>query len=132
VICVQDVDETEAHVNEVLLRGRVSGEPEERVLPSGSVLVRFRLVMTRDRTPMTAASKATSDWVECAAWGARVRRQAGGWSDGDRVEVRGALRRRYHRGGEPSRSTIDVEMLGGRLLRRAQVGGRESVRAATG
>ncbi len=48
---------------------------------------------------MTASSKQSSDWVECSAWGARVRKQAGGWRDGDRVEVRGALRRRYYRAG---------------------------------
>jgi single-strand DNA-binding protein len=132
VICVNDVDEDATSVNEVLLRGRVSGAPQERELPSGSMLVTFRLVVTRGRTPMTAASKPSSDWVECAAWGARVRKQAGGWADGNWVEVRGALRRRYYRAGDQSRSALDVEMLGGRLLRRGQGGGRESVRAATG
>lgn len=129
---MDDVDETEASVNQVLLRGRVSGDPQERELPSGSVLVSFRLVVARERTAMTAASKPSSDWVECTAWGARVRRQAGGWADGDRVEVRGALRRRYFRAGDQSRTSIEVEMLGGRLVRRARGSARESARAATG
>lgn len=128
---MEQVDGTATTVNEVLLRGRVSGDPEERELPSGSVLVSFRLVVTRSRTPMTAASKPVSDWVECTAWGARVRRQAGGWADGDQVEVRGALRRRYYRAGGQSRTSVDVEMLGGRLVRRSPASGRESVRAAT-
>jgi single-strand DNA-binding protein len=132
VICVADVDESETGVNEVLLRGRVSGDPQERELPSGSVLVSFRLVVARERTPMTAASKPSSDWVECTAWGARVRRQAGGWAVGDRVEVRGALRRRYFRAGDLSRTSVEVEMLGGRLVRRAQGRARESARAAIG
>jgi single-strand DNA-binding protein len=131
VICVEQVDETDTTVNEVVLRGRVSGDPQERELPSGSVLVSFRLVVARDRTPMTAASKPVSDWMECAAWGARVRRQAAGWADGDRVEVRGALRRRYFRTGDQARTSVEVEMLGGRLLRRATARGRESVRAAS-
>jgi single-strand DNA-binding protein len=96
------------------------------------VLVSFRVVVARERTPMTAASKPSSDWVECSAWGARVRRQAAGWADGDRVEVRGALRRRYFRAGDQSRTSVEVEMLGGRLLRRAGAGGPESVRASTG
>jgi single-strand DNA-binding protein len=110
----------------------VSGEPQQRELPSGSVLVGFRLVLVRERTPMTAASKQPSDWIECAAWGARVRKQALSWHDGDQVEVRGALRRRFFRAGEQGRSTVEVEMLSGRLVRRAAAGGRESVRAATG
>lgn len=34
--------------NEVRLVGRVSGRPEERVLPSGDRLMTFRVVVTRD------------------------------------------------------------------------------------
>ena len=114
-------------LNEVVLRGRISGDPQSRELPSGSVLVAFRLVLVRERTPMTASSKQVSDWVECSAWGARVRKQAGTWRDGDQVEVRGALRRRYFKVGEQSRTSVEVEMLGGRLVRRARA--RESLRA---
>jgi single-strand DNA-binding protein len=118
--------------NQVILRGRLSGEPLQRELPSGSVLVGFRLVLARERTPMTAASKQSSDWIECAAWGARVRKQAQSWHEGDQVEVRGSLRRRFFRTGDQRRSSVEVEMLGGRLLRRASGRGRESLRAATG
>ena len=119
----------EGTLNEVVLRGRVSGDPQVRELPSGTTLVSFRLVLARARTPMTASSKVVSDWVECSAWGARVRKQAAGWHDGDHVEVRGAPRRRYYRAGEQSRSSVEVEMLGGRLVRRATANGRESLRA---
>jgi single-strand DNA-binding protein len=131
VICVEQTDEQDV-LNEVVLRGRVSGEPQSRDLPSGTTLVSFRLVVARDRTPMTASSKQVSDWLECSAWGARVRKQAGGWRDGDQVEVRGALRRRYYRAGEQSRTSVEVEMLGGRLLRRAGSRARESLRAVSG
>jgi single-strand DNA-binding protein len=131
VIGVEQAEAPDA-LNEVTLRGRVSGEPQQRELPSGSVLIGFRLVLARERTPMTAASKQSSDWIECAAWGARVRKQAQSWHDGDQVEVRGALRRRFFRVGEQGRSSVEVEMLSGRLVRRAAAGGRESMRAATG
>ena len=123
--------EGEGTLNEVAIRGRVSGDQQVRELPSGSTLVAFRLVLARERTPMTASSKVVSDWIECAAWGARVRKQAAGWHDGDQVEVRGALRRRYYRAGDQSRTSVEVEMLGGRLVRRATAGGRESLRAAS-
>ena len=119
-------------LNDVVLRGRISGDPQARELPSGSTLVGFRIVIARDRTPMTAASKQVSDWVECSAWGARVRKQAQSWHDGDHVEVRGSLRRRFFRVGEQSRSSVEVEMLGGRLVRRARGRARESVRAEAG
>lgn len=119
-------------VNEVVLRGRVSGHPQVRELPSGTVLVSFRVVLARERTPMTASSKQSSDWVECTAWGARVRKQAQSWRDGDQVEVRGALRRRFFRVAAQTRSSVEVEMLGGRLVRRAVARGRESVRAEAG
>jgi single-strand DNA-binding protein len=128
VICVEQVEVFEP-LNEVVLRGRVSGDPQVRELPSGTTLVSFRVVLTRERTPMTASSKQVSDWVECSAWGARVRKQAAGWHDGDHVEVRGALRRRYYRAGEQARTSVEVEMLGGRLVRRAVARGRESLRA---
>lgn len=128
---MEQSEETDV-LNEVVLRGRVSGEPQVRDLPSGTTLVSFRLVMTRDRTPMTASSKQASDWVECSAWGARVRKQAGGWRDGDQVEVRGALRRRYFRAGDQARTSVEVEMLGGRLVRRSAARARESLRAVSG
>jgi len=126
------VEQTEAGdgpLNDVTLRGRVSGDPQVRELPSGTTLVSFRLVLARDRTPMTASSKQVSDWVQCAAWGARVRKQAAGWHDGDLVEVSGALRSRYYRGREQSGTSVEVEMLAGRLVRRADRRGRESLRA---
>lgn len=127
------MEQTESDfLNEVVLRGRVSGDPQVRELPSGSSLVSFRLVVNRQRTAMTAASKQVSDWVECAAWSAALRKRSLGWADGDRVEVRGALRRRYFQAAGQARTSVEVEVLGGRLLRRAGSGGRQSVRAATG
>jgi len=128
---MEQTDESDV-LNEVVLRGRISGDPRSRSLPSGSELIMFRVVMTRERTPMTASSKQSSDWVECSAWGARVRKQARGWRDGDQVEVRGALRRRFFRAGEQARSNVEVEMLGGRLVRRASTRARESLRAVPG
>lgn len=104
--------------NVVRLAGRVSGPPSERELPSGDRLVTFRLVITRERTPMTAKSRQTTDWVDCAAWGARARRSAASWQVGDEVEVEGALRRRFFRTAGAASTRLEVEMTGGRLLSR--------------
>ena len=106
--------------NQVTLQGRVTAEPVERELPSGTRIVTFRLSMPRASTPMTKGSRQRADWVDCSVWGGRVMASARRWHEGDQVEVRGALRRRYLRGfGEGPQSRVEVEVLGGRVLLRA-------------
>ena len=106
----------EAALNQVVLRGRVSGAPTERELPSGATVVGLRMSVRRDRTTMTKGSKQTVDWVECTAWSASMRRTVTRWEVGDVVEVEGALRRRFPRGGGMSR--VEIEVLRGRRLSR--------------
>ena len=110
-----------AAVNEVLLCGRVSSGPERRELPSGTAIVALRVSVPRSSTPMATGSKQGSDWVDCVAWGAKQRRQVAGWRAGDIVEVRGALRRRFYRGGAATAMRLEVEVLGGRRVKRAAV-----------
>ncbi|HET8560297.1 MAG TPA: single-stranded DNA-binding protein [Marmoricola sp.] len=108
-------------VNEVLLRGRVSADPELRALPSGDAVLTLRLVVRREaQSPMTRGSRQVSDWVDCSVWGGRVRASASSWHAGDEVEVRGALRRRYYRTPTGSATRLEVEVLGGKRLRRAE------------
>ena len=99
--------------NEVVLVGRVSGEPEERELPSGDVLVSWRLVVER-AAPRRAAPAGirtpTVDTIDCVAWSAAVRRTARGLGDGDVVAVEGALRRRFWRAGAGAASRTEVEV----------------------
>jgi single-strand DNA-binding protein len=116
---VAGADGTGDVVNEVRLVGRVSSAPVERELPSGARVVTFRLVLRRERTAMTAGSKQSSDWVDCAAWAPRTRRTAGRLVVGDEVEVRGAIRRRFFRTAAGSGSRVEVEMLQGRRLHRS-------------
>jgi single-strand DNA-binding protein len=107
----------EAADNAVTLRGRVSSAPIERELPSGAVITTFRLSVPRARTPMTSGSSQGSDWVDCVAWSARSRRSVGGWQVDDRVEVTGALRRRFYRAGQAATTRLEVEVLGARRAR---------------
>jgi single-strand DNA-binding protein len=106
--------------NVVRLRGRVSTAPSARELPSGTSIVVLRLSVPRDASPMTKGSKQTADWVDCAAWGGRARRAVSRWAEGDVVEVEGALRRRFLRGVPGMSTRLEVEVLGGRLVRRAE------------
>lgn len=105
--------------NHVVLSGRVTSPPEERTLPSGDVIVTFRISVPRQDTPMGRGSKQTTDWVDCVAFSARCRRSVAAWQVGDTVELRGALRRRFYRTGEGASTRLEVEALGARRLSRA-------------
>ncbi|NYD42007.1 single-stranded DNA-binding protein [Nocardioides panaciterrulae] len=106
--------------NEVRLAGRVSRAPEERVLPSGDVVWTFRLVVPR--AGGRGGSRQSVDVLDCAVWAGRVRRSVATWCEGDQVEVSGALRRRFFRAGGATASRCEVEVSGGRLVRRAGTG----------
>ena len=112
--------EPDDSANQVRLRGKVSTPPEERELPSGTSIVTLRLSVPRETSPMTEGSRQTSDWVDCAAWGRKVRRTVSGWRAGDLVEVEGALRRRFYRGEAGTATRLEVELLSGRVLSRAE------------
>ena len=101
--------------NEVKLVGTISRGPEERVLPSGDVLVSFRLLVPReaDRT----GRRSGSDWVDCAVWSGRLRRSVARWGPGDEVELTGALRRRVYRSGGGPVALVEIEVASARRLR---------------
>lgn len=104
-------------VNEVRIVGRISQQPEERVLPSGDVVWTFRVVVARPPGP--AQGRQQVDALDCAAWSARTRRSVATWGVDDVVEVSGSVRRRFFRAGGGSSSRFEVEMAAGRVIRRA-------------
>ena len=108
---------SEEDVNEVTLVGRMSQPAEEQVLPSGSELWKFRVIVGR---PPSAASRVTVDALDCVVWTKRPARSVAGWRAGDLVEVKGSLRRRFFAptgGGRVSR--CEVEVASAKLIRRA-------------
>jgi single-strand DNA-binding protein len=109
--------------NEVALVGRVSGEPEERTLPSGDVLVIWRVVVDRPpsrRKLPEGARPVTNDTFDCVAWAAGVRRTAAAFVSGDVVQVDGSLRRRFWRAGAGATSKCEIEVASTKRLARAQ------------
>ena len=103
-------------VNEVTLVGRMSQPAEQQVLPSGSELWKFRVIVGR---PPSAASRVTVDALDCVVWTKRPARSVAKWQTGDLVEVLGSLRRRFFApagGGRVSR--CEVEVASARLIRR--------------
>jgi single-strand DNA-binding protein len=103
--------------NEVRLVGRLSQQPEEKVLPSGDAVWTFRVVVPR--APDPNRPRQPVDALECAAWTGRARRAVSGWAADDIVEVEGALHRRFFRAGGAVASRVEVEMTSGRVIRRA-------------
>jgi single-strand DNA-binding protein len=104
------LDQAVDHQNEVYLVGRLSGEPLERALPSGDVLLSWRLVVHRSAGER-GASKAVHDTLPCFAVKAGVRRSVASWSSGDVVEVEGVLRRHFWRapgGGQASKCEVEA------------------------
>ncbi|WP_151523388.1 single-stranded DNA-binding protein [Serinicoccus kebangsaanensis] len=101
-----------APANQVHLTGRVSGDPEERSLPSGDVLVQLRVVVPRPRARRggsSGASRQRVDTIDVTCWSARTRGAALRLEDGAGVHVTGALRRRFFRTGAGVASRYEVE-----------------------
>jgi single-strand DNA-binding protein len=108
--------------NEVALTGRLSAEPTERVLRTGSRLTSFRLIVRRPTTAPPSAigtagedvpkavRRSTVDVVDCAVWDADLASALAGTVPGDRVAVRGALRRRFASSGGRPMSWFTVEV----------------------
>jgi single-strand DNA-binding protein len=92
--------------NSVLLVGRVTSEAEEIELPSGESLVRFRIVIPRDK-PTT---KVTVDTIDCVSFKTAPQRKARSLAIGDIVEINGELRRRFWKTGAGVASRVEVEI----------------------
>ncbi|GAA5156840.1 hypothetical protein GCM10023340_45760 [Nocardioides marinquilinus] len=108
--------------NEVRLVGRLSEPAQEKELPSGDLIVTFRVVVPRPHRRGRTARGAAVDALECVAWLAKPRRAALRAGAGDTVEVVGALRRRFYGAGAVRVSRTDVEVSSVRVVRRATSG----------
>ena len=114
-------DQAEA-VNEVRLVGRLAADPQLRELPSGDTVWNLRVVVERPVPPSKERPRQRVDSLECAVWTGRLKKQVEKWEAGDIVEVSGAMRRRFFRAGGATASRVEVELTGGRIIRRAGSG----------
>ena len=96
--------------NEVFLEGRVSNQPQERVLPSGDVVVEFRVVIDRSQN---RGKKREVDTLDIAVWSAATRKRALRLSVDDWVSIDGAVRRRFWQAptGLASRWQVEASQL---------------------
>jgi single-strand DNA-binding protein len=108
--------------NSVVLVGKVAGDATDRELPSGDVLITWRLVVRRPppaRRVPEGIRPTSVDTIDCASWRGDVRRTVKGWADGDLVRVEGSLRRRFWRTATGTASRCEVEVTRARRLSRA-------------
>lgn len=94
--------------NRVYLRGRLAGEPVERELPSGDVLLGFTLTV-----PRPPGERVRVDSLECVAVRPGLRRVLGRAAPGEELEIEGRLQRRFWRSpnGPASRYAVAVEVV---------------------
>jgi single-strand DNA-binding protein len=85
------VEEVDYSLNDVALRGWVTTIASERELPSGDLVVQFRIAITRPEGGV--------DTIDLESWSAKTRRTASSLKDGEWVEVSGSLRRRVWKSG---------------------------------
>jgi single-strand DNA-binding protein len=118
--------DAEGSRNEVTLRGRLAAQADERELPSGDRIALLRLVVPRDEPPRRRRDggetprRATVDTIDVVCWTAATRRVAARLREHERIEVEGALRRRFFGGPGGRQSRYEVEA---RVLRRVSGGG---------
>ncbi|MBM6399667.1 single-stranded DNA-binding protein [Phycicoccus sonneratiae] len=93
--------------NRVRLVGRVTSIDEPRTLPSGDVVHGLRVTVPRPRA--RGRDRPGVDTLDVACWSPGTRRVAARLVVGARVEVDGALRRRFFRAGGSAASRYEVE-----------------------
>lgn len=94
------------HVNEIVLVGRLSGEPEWRELSGGDEVAVWRLVVEHrgGRSPQDSI-----DTIRCVTYDPAIQAGVRTWSHGDLIEVRGSLRHRFWRAPTGPRGLYEVE-----------------------
>ena len=85
------IEEVDYSLNDVALRGWVTTIASERELPSGDLVVQFRIAITRPEGGV--------DTIDLESWSAKTRRTASSLKDGEWVEVSGSIRRRFWKSG---------------------------------
>ena len=85
-------EEIDYSLNDVALRGWVTTVATERELPSGDVVVQFRIAITRPEGGV--------DTIDLESWSAKTRSSALSLRDGEWVEIQGAIRRRFWKSGQ--------------------------------
>ncbi len=95
-------------VNQVILMGNLTRDPELRNTPSGQSVCSFSLALNRAYKDQTGEWKEATDYVDIVAWGPLGERVAQYLSKGRRCLVQGRLQSRSWEQDGQKRSKVEV------------------------
>jgi single-strand DNA-binding protein len=95
-------------VNQVILLGNLTRDPELRQTPSGQSVASFSLALNRSYKDQSGEWQEATDYIDCVAWGPLGERVSQYLSKGRRVLVQGRLQSRSWEQEGQKRSKVEV------------------------
>jgi single-strand DNA-binding protein len=95
-------------VNQVILMGNLTRDPELRQTPNGHSVCSFSLALNRSYKDPSGEWKESTDYVDCVAWSSLAERVSQYLSKGRRVLVQGRLQSRSWESEGQKRSKVEV------------------------
>src|ERR1019366_7253662 len=95
-------------VNQVILMGNLTRDPELRQTPNGQNVCSFSLALNRAYKDQGGEWQEATDYVDCVSWGPLAERVSQYLSKGRRVLVQGRLQSRSWESEGQKRSKVEV------------------------
>jgi single-strand DNA-binding protein len=95
-------------VNQVILMGNLTRDPELRQTPSGQSVCSFSLALNRAYKTQSGEWQEATDYIDCVAWGPLGERVAQYLTKGRRALVQGRLQSRSWEQEGQKRSKVEV------------------------
>ncbi len=95
-------------VNQVILLGNLTRDPELRQTPSGQSVCSFSLALNRAYKAQNGEWQEATDYIDCVAWGPLAERVSQYLSKGRRALVQGRLQSRSWEQEGQKRSKVEV------------------------
>ncbi|MGF7229185.1 MAG: single-stranded DNA-binding protein [Candidatus Saccharibacteria bacterium] len=95
-------------VNQVIIMGNLTRDPELRQTPSGQSVVSFSLALNRSYKDQAGEWQEATDYIDVSAWGPLAERVAQYMTKGRRALVQGRLQSRSWEQDGQKRSKVDV------------------------
>jgi single-strand DNA-binding protein len=95
-------------VNQVILLGNLTRDPELRQTPSGQSVVSFSLALNRAYKAQNGDWQEATDYIDCVAWGPLAERVSQYLTKGRRALVQGRMQSRSWEQDGQKRSKVEV------------------------
>lgn len=95
-------------VNQVIIMGNLTRDPELRQTPSGQSVVSFSLALNRSYKDQSGEWQEATDYIDVVAWGPLAERVAQYMTKGRRALVQGRLQSRSWEQEGQKRSKVEV------------------------